>query len=480
MATKPKAVGWALDNANVSVKTKPRRPYTPYNIFYLLERELMVQEPKASSDDDASSSAAPSSANPPSDNPEDKLKLPARYKGIVMGPQWYDPNCKEKRKHRKTHGKDLTEQISRNWANIDKESKDYCTALSEIGRRKYKQTMSKFNASRKIIELKQEKSEMMAARARDGPGQHLFRTPPRTKSSRLSPPAPPIHTVTPDRYRSNSHHEHSSPKRQPPVVVTPPYNPYDNRRPMYYPSPPYYGHGNVAPPPPLPGPPPPMPSNVAAYYRPHHHAPVPPPMPSNSDYHSHYAYSHDNTRCYQGYPPHAHGYNNYYLPREHNHPPPQEYASGPKPQPGPWNYDSAAPAGYNPMVKSQPVKTKEEQQQPQADHSKSSQDHESELFKLPIRKKSSTDNDDMTKIQSMMSFDSIKSHQMRFTLSFEEGSKKPIEGLDNTNISSHQGAYFGGLQDEEESILGLLRDDLVPFDTGNGISFQLSWDRSVN
>ena len=148
--------------------------------------------------------------------------------------------------------------------------------------------MSKFNASRKIIELKQEKSEMMAARARDGPGQHPLRTSPRTKSSRLSPPpAPPIHTVTPDRYRSNSHHEHSSPKRQPPVVVTPPYNPYDNRRPMYYPSPPYYGHGNVAPPPPLPGPPSPMPSNVAGYYRPHHHAPVPPPMPSNSDYHSH-------------------------------------------------------------------------------------------------------------------------------------------------------------------------------------------------
>ena len=66
----------------------------------------MVHEPKASSDDDASSYTAPSSAaNPPSDNPEDKLKLPARYKGIVMGPQWYDPNCKEKRKHRKTHGK---------------------------------------------------------------------------------------------------------------------------------------------------------------------------------------------------------------------------------------------------------------------------------------------------------------------------------------------------------------------------------------
>jgi hypothetical protein len=96
-ANKVKEHGWSLDNADVSVRVKPRRPYTPYNIFYLLERELMVQEPKESLENVSPSASV-------NGNPEDQLELPARYKGIVMSPSWYDPNRKEKRKHRRTHG----------------------------------------------------------------------------------------------------------------------------------------------------------------------------------------------------------------------------------------------------------------------------------------------------------------------------------------------------------------------------------------
>lgn len=97
-STKAAAPDWALDNASVSVKVKPRRPYTPYNLFYLLERELLVQDRPASSDTCIHSSHVIS--------PEDKLELPVRYKGkIILTPQWYDPNRKKKRKHRKTHGK---------------------------------------------------------------------------------------------------------------------------------------------------------------------------------------------------------------------------------------------------------------------------------------------------------------------------------------------------------------------------------------
>jgi hypothetical protein len=100
--TESHGFGWALDNADVSVSVKPRRPYTPYNIFYLLERELMVQEPGKSNA--RKSLAASSSANDVV-SPEDELDFPTRYKGIVMAPRWYDPNLKEKRKHRRTHGK---------------------------------------------------------------------------------------------------------------------------------------------------------------------------------------------------------------------------------------------------------------------------------------------------------------------------------------------------------------------------------------
>eukprot|EP00956_Cyclotella_meneghiniana_P000043 scaffold103_cov47-Cyclotella_meneghiniana.AAC.1 len=187
---------------------------------------------------------------------------------------------------------------------------------------------------------------------------------------------------TPNSYRSKLHSEHSSPKRQPPVV-TPPYNLSQLKAHCY-------GHGNVSllmlhhqppPPPPLWGPLPQMPSNVVAYYQPHHHPtliiirvtltlttiPVismgtPLMLPMHT---LHVDIIH-------------HGYNNYYPPREeHNHsppPPPPVYVLGPKPPPGAWNYDSSAPAGYNLMERSQPSKTNEEDEQPQADHPKSSED----------------------------------------------------------------------------------------------------------
>lgn len=36
---------------------------------------------------------------------EDGIPNPQRYNGVIMLPMWYEPNLKEKRKHRKTHGK---------------------------------------------------------------------------------------------------------------------------------------------------------------------------------------------------------------------------------------------------------------------------------------------------------------------------------------------------------------------------------------
>lgn len=42
---------------------------------------------------------------PPNKRAEDEIPLPARYKGVVLSPNWYDSNFKEKRKHRKSHGK---------------------------------------------------------------------------------------------------------------------------------------------------------------------------------------------------------------------------------------------------------------------------------------------------------------------------------------------------------------------------------------
>ncbi|KAL3821785.1 hypothetical protein ACHAXA_008778 [Cyclostephanos tholiformis] len=95
--------GWSLDSADVTVRVKPRRPYTPYNLFYLLERELVVQgnEPSAAREKAREKAIMSTMVK----RPEDDIPIPSRYKNVALLPMWYEPNMKEKRKHRKTHGK---------------------------------------------------------------------------------------------------------------------------------------------------------------------------------------------------------------------------------------------------------------------------------------------------------------------------------------------------------------------------------------
>lgn len=98
---------WALDMANAPVRIKPRRPYTPYNLFYLLERELVVQGNDPSVSKERAEKRAKMEADKSTnfgERSEESIPFPARYKNVVMLPMWYEPNLKEKRKHRKTHG----------------------------------------------------------------------------------------------------------------------------------------------------------------------------------------------------------------------------------------------------------------------------------------------------------------------------------------------------------------------------------------
>ena len=99
--------GRKLSTDNI-VTTKPRRPYTPYNLFYLLERELIVQEKEPAMRLEKEEKRAQMLADPKRHKvirAEDDIELPTRYKGCILLPHWYEPNLKEKRKHRKTQGK---------------------------------------------------------------------------------------------------------------------------------------------------------------------------------------------------------------------------------------------------------------------------------------------------------------------------------------------------------------------------------------
>jgi len=192
-------IQWELQKAKVPTRVKPRRPYTPYNLFYLLERERVVQTD--SNGETKYKNPKENAREPPNKRAEDEIPLPARYKGVVLSPNWYDSNFKEKRKHRKSHGKisfqQLTDMISKNWATIDEETKNYCQAISEITRKRYKEELSRYNAAQKILELQKEKSEMMEMREKR---MALFKpkvakSPPRQSTIKGSRKA----VVTPER-----------------------------------------------------------------------------------------------------------------------------------------------------------------------------------------------------------------------------------------------------------------------------------------
>lgn len=252
--------GWAVDSKDTPIRVKPRRPYTPYNLFYLLERELVVQGHDPATAQDKTTKRAKLLIERKAthgDRAEDEIPVPARYKGVVLLPMWYEPNLKEKRKHRKTHGKisfkDLTEIISKNWSTIDAETKDYCTRISEMGRKLYKETMSRYNASQKILQLKEEHAAM--ENARENRIEQFKKKDCNSPSRRGKVKSNP---TTPDRISS----------RHAPIV-TPTSGGYSsNRVPMFVPSGAHAAFHQYGPPPPLP---PPMPHSHSHSMQGQHH-----------------------------------------------------------------------------------------------------------------------------------------------------------------------------------------------------------------
>ena len=328
--------------------------------------------------------------------------------------------------------------------------------------------MNRFAASKKILELKHEKSMVLASASS---------SPARTVPQR--PPPPTIHAVTPDRSHVKPRPD---PKHQPPVI-TPPYNPYANRRPMYYPPSPYYGHASD--PPPMPSPPPPMPGHVSHQYRPYagmpHRPPppMPPPMPSSSSHH-HVGYHHP----YAYYNSHGNAYHNGYIQPPNRHRASQnehEYYSHHHSQIASYG---AAPDRYpnNHVPETRVGGYKSDEKQIKEEYYSDSITSESKvLSSVPspntLAEESFIYHDIDTKINSTMSFDFIKTNQMHFNLSLDNLNRYGDSSGNEDRFETVTEEYL--LQEDEESILGLLREDLAPFDTNNPIPFQLSWDNEL-
>lgn len=124
------------------------RPHNCYNIFFILERERLIQQAKEESSshngaNDVASNSGEGSASYDLVGYEslNLPDLPPRYRGLSMETGWYVPGKNARRKHVKTHGltsfADLAQTVANNWKTVDDVTKEYCQTVARIIRERH-------------------------------------------------------------------------------------------------------------------------------------------------------------------------------------------------------------------------------------------------------------------------------------------------------------------------------------------------------
>jgi len=163
---------------------KPMRPLTAYHIFFQIEREHIIQ-----------SLSGPDANKSIHDGKMYIRNVPRRYRWTKLLPDWFfGPGKRQKRKHRKSHGKigflELSRVISKRWATletIDPETKIYVSkiAAKELGI--YKEEMNYYKASCSTVTTAAKTSVPVAMASA---------APDVTTSAMMVPPSPPPPLVT--------------------------------------------------------------------------------------------------------------------------------------------------------------------------------------------------------------------------------------------------------------------------------------------
>ncbi|KAL3789115.1 hypothetical protein ACHAWO_012648 [Cyclotella atomus] len=144
-------------------KPKPHRKvparYSPYTIFFRLERHLLLQS-------SASNHAVPPTFDPSHHDPHDHPHRPAKYRHVKLPPYWYSSAHRaieeKNRRHRKsaveTMSKEqLTSEISARWKNLDEETLGYVKRLSAVEKKRVKSLLAEMDRDGEREEAKEDK-----------------------------------------------------------------------------------------------------------------------------------------------------------------------------------------------------------------------------------------------------------------------------------------------------------------------------------
>lgn len=109
------------------------KPYSRYILFFVLERELILQQNDPTYD--PFDMRAPDSVVTGYEGIEMPNELPKRYRALVLPPGWYLPSRIKRRSHKESHGlrsfADLSRRVAQNYKTIDKETFNFIDAVAK-------------------------------------------------------------------------------------------------------------------------------------------------------------------------------------------------------------------------------------------------------------------------------------------------------------------------------------------------------------
>jgi hypothetical protein len=129
------------DESNAKTKAKVDRVYNNYNLFFILERELLLQSNNAGSASASSLSSSKNNGNGvriPNEDYTDLTipPLPSRYASLTLPPHWYVHGERQKRQHKKSHGvvsfREMAALIANYWKSVDGETLAFLEAVSKV------------------------------------------------------------------------------------------------------------------------------------------------------------------------------------------------------------------------------------------------------------------------------------------------------------------------------------------------------------
>jgi len=158
----------------VKVPPVPKRPLTAYNLFYILERNYIVQQHQK-----ATSSILTGDVTNIDPYASER---PKRYRSVVLPSNWYVVGMnRTKRSDYKNHGlisfTHLSKTISEMWKEVDEEVKVYCKKLAsqEMNRYRYEQELFKEKYGEEAFEAQKKKYNKRSKNISDEPDKRSSR-----------------------------------------------------------------------------------------------------------------------------------------------------------------------------------------------------------------------------------------------------------------------------------------------------------------